>query len=51
VIAPFDVLLDAALADVHHAIDMRCADDLRRAKHEAEHARRSLGQLFRWVAA
>ena len=48
-IAPFTLLLDAALADIHHWIDMRCADDLRRAKHDAEFARRSLGQMFRWV--
>jgi len=48
-IAPFDVLLDAALADICYWIDRRCDENLDCAKHEAEHARRSLGQLFRWV--
>lgn len=50
-IGPFDLLLDAALADVHHLIDWRCTENLLRAKHEAEHARRSLGQSFRWVTS
>ena len=48
---PYALLLDAALADIHHAIDAACAANLRSAKHEAEHARRSLGPLFRWVTA
>jgi hypothetical protein len=43
-------LLDAALADIHHWIDRRCADELARTRHAAEHARRSLWQRFRWVA-
>lgn len=50
-IGPFDQLLDAALADVHRLIDWRCAENLLRAKIAAEHARRSLGQSFRWVTS
>lgn len=48
-IAPFDALLAALLSDLHARIDWRCATELLRCREEAEHARRSLGQSFRWV--
>ena len=48
---PFTILLDGALVDLHRHIDRRCAGELLRTKVEAERARRSLGQRFRWVAA
>lgn len=50
-IGPFDTLLDALLVDIAHQVERRCAENLRLARHEAEHARRSLGQSFRWVTS
>ena len=43
--------LDALLLALHAAIDRRCAAELLRTRIDAQRARRSLGQSWRWLRA
>lgn len=47
--ADFTPDLEAARIRLHADIDHACAAELRRAREAGEHARRSLGQLVRWM--
>lgn len=46
--SPFDADIDAALCFIRADIDKACAEELERARSDAERARRSLGHQIDW---